>query len=83
MAIDDERNARPPEPTLFEKKPDVPQKRPGSRIPVGVYLGVLLAVLVAVAVVLFLSASHGGTGSNGQTTGGLVVLLATVPTLLG
>lgn len=83
MAINDERDARPPEPTLFEKRPDTPQKRPGSRIPVGVYLGAFLAVVVILAAVLFFAASHTGTGGNGQTTGGLVVLLSTVPTLLG
>jgi hypothetical protein len=77
---DDERETRrPPQPTLFEKPPRVPQKRPGSRIPVGVYLGVLLAVIVLLALVLFVAAS-GGSGGNGQTTGGLVLL---VPTLLG
>jgi hypothetical protein len=76
----DEPNERPPQPTLFEKPPGAEQKRPGSRIPVGVYLGILLAVIVALAVVLFIAASGGGSGGNGQTTGGLIVL---VPTLLG
>ncbi len=83
MAINDDRDSRPPEPTLFEKRPDAPQKRPGSRIPVGVYLGALLAVILILAAVLFIAASHTGTGGNGQTTGGIVLLLSTVPTLLG
>jgi hypothetical protein len=81
----DEREPRPPQPTLFEKPPRVEQKRPGSRIPVGVYLGILLAVIVILAVVLFLAASGGGAGGNGHTTsgptGGAVLLL--LPTLLG
>jgi hypothetical protein len=80
VAIDDEHDTRPPEPTLFEKRPDVPQKRPGSRIPVGVYLAAFLAVIVILGVVLFTVASGGGSGGNGQTTGGIVLLL---PTLLG
>jgi hypothetical protein len=75
---DDERQTRPPQPTLFEKPPGAPQKRPGSRIPVGVYLGVLLAVIVVLAVVLFVAAS-GGSGGNGQTTGEIVLLLPTLP----
>jgi hypothetical protein len=79
VTIDDERDSRPPEPTLFEKRPGGPRKRPGSRIPVGVYLGVALAVIVIVGVVLFMAASHAGTGGNGQTTSGLVLVL---PTLL-
>ena len=80
MTIHNERDAATPDPTLFEKRPDTPQKRPGSRIPVGVYLGIALAVIVVVGVVLFLAASHASTGGNGQTTSGLVLLL---PTLLG
>jgi hypothetical protein len=80
----DERDPRPRQPTLFEKPPGAEQKRPGSRIPVGVYLGVLLAVIVVLAIVLFLAASGGGSGGNGHTTsgptGGALLLL---PTLLG
>ena len=76
----DEPKNRPPQPTLFEKPPGAEQKRPGSRIPVGVYLGIALAVIVVIGIVLFVAASHTGTGGNGQTTSGLVLL---VPTLLG
>ncbi len=80
MSIHNDRDSRTPDPTLFEKRPDAPQKRPGSRIPVGVYLGIALAVIVVIGIVLFVAASHTGTGGNGQTTSGLVLL---VPTLLG
>jgi hypothetical protein len=78
---DDDRRPRPPEqPTLFEKPPGAEQKPPKTRVPVGVFVGVFIAVLVILAIVLFSAASCGGTGGNGQTTGGLVLLL---PTLLG
>ena len=72
--------APPDDQTLFEKPPGAAQKRPGSRIPVGVYLGIALAVIVVIGIVLFVAASHTATGGNGQTTSGLVLL---VPTLLG
>jgi hypothetical protein len=78
---DDDRRPRPPEqPTLFEKPPGAEQKPPKTRVPVGVFVGVFIAALVILAIVLFSAASCGGTGGNGQTTGGLVLLL---PTLLG
>jgi hypothetical protein len=78
---DDDRRPRPPEqPTLFEKPPGAEQKPPKTRVPVGVFVGVFIAILVILAIVLFSAASCGGTGGNGQTTGGLVLLL---PTLLG
>jgi hypothetical protein len=81
VSIHNERDAATDDQTPFEKQPpDVPQKRPGSRIPVGVYLGIALAVIVIVGIVLFIAASHTSTGGNGQTTSGLVLL---VPTLLG
>ena len=65
---------------MFEKRPDVPQKPPRTRVPAGVFVGVFIAVLVVLAIVLFSAASCGGAGGNGRTTGGLVLLL---PTLLG
>ncbi|MDT7743177.1 MAG: hypothetical protein QOE59_2255 [Actinomycetota bacterium] len=83
MTIHNERDSRSPDQTLFEKRPDTSQKRPGSRIPVGVYLGIALVVIAIIGIVLFTAASNAGTGGNGQTTSGIVVLLATVPTLLG
>jgi len=79
VSIHNERDAATDDQTLFEKRPDAPRKRPGSRIPVGVYLGIALAVIVIVGIVLFIAASHTSTGGNGQTTSGLVLL---VPTLL-
>ncbi|NMO88908.1 hypothetical protein [Actinomycetospora sp. TBRC 11914] len=80
MPRNDDRLSRPPEqPTLFEKPPGAEQKPPRTRVPAGVFVGVFIAVLVVLAIVLFTAAScGGGAGGNGQTTGGLVLLLPTL-----
>jgi uncharacterized RDD family membrane protein YckC len=81
VPTDDDRQSGPREqPTLFEKPPGAPQKTPKTRVPAGVFVGVFIAVLVVLAIVLFTAAScGGGTGGNGQTTGGLVLVLSTLP----
>lgn len=77
MSSDDDR----PDPTLFEKRPDVEQKPSGgrSRLPVGAILGGFLALLVILAVILFVGASCTAGGGNGQTTGTAFLLLVGGP----
>ncbi|MEJ2867424.1 hypothetical protein WCD74_06575 [Actinomycetospora sp. OC33-EN08] len=78
MTSDDERSGQTP----FEKRPAGDQgKTTGgrSRVPTGAILGGFLALLVVLGVILFVGASCGaGGGGNGQTTGTILLLVASL-----